>query len=72
MGMLADWAEYVIGVDTHRDSHTVAVCTPIGAVISETTVPADANGYRRLLRFACKPRDSECGRSKARAASAPA
>ena len=51
MGMLADWAEYVIGVDTHRDSHTVAVCTPIGAVISETTVPADAAGYRRLLRF---------------------
>ena len=52
MGMLADQAEYVIGVDTHRDSHTVAVCTPTGAVIAETTVAADACGYQRLLRFA--------------------
>ena len=49
MGMLADRAEYVIGVDTHRDSHTVAVCTPTGAVIAETTVAADARGYQRLL-----------------------
>ena len=54
MGMLADRAEYVIGVDTHRDSHTVAVCTPTGAVIAETTVAADAAGYRRLLRFVCE------------------
>jgi len=51
MGMLADRAEYVIGVDTHRDSHTVAVCTPTGAVVAETTVTADAGGYRRLLQF---------------------
>ena len=49
MGMLADQAEYVIGVDTHRDSHTVAVCTPAGAVIWETTVAADVRGYERLL-----------------------
>jgi transposase len=54
MGMLADRAEYVIGVDTHRDSHTVAVCTPTGAVIAETTVSADAAGYKRLLRFVCE------------------
>jgi transposase len=52
MGMLADRAEYVIGVDTHRDSHTVAVCTPTGAVIWETTVAADVRGYERLWRFA--------------------
>jgi transposase len=54
MGMLADRAEYVIGVDTHRDSHTVAVCTSSGAVICETTVAADASGYERLLRFGCE------------------
>jgi transposase len=54
MGMLADRAEHVIGVDTHRDSHTVAVCTPTGAVVAETTVSADAAGYRRLLRFVCE------------------
>ena len=52
MSMLADRAEYVIGVDTHRDSHTVAVCTPAGAVIWETTVAADVRGYERLWRFA--------------------
>jgi transposase len=52
MGMLADRVEYVIGVDTHRDSHAVAVCTPSGAVIAETSVAADAVGYTRLLRFA--------------------
>jgi transposase len=54
MGMLADRAEYVIGVDTHRDSHTVAVCALTGAVVAETTVSADAAGYRRLLRFVCE------------------
>jgi transposase len=52
MGMLADRVEYVIGVDTHRDSHTVAVCDPTGAVIWETTVAADTCGYKRLLHFA--------------------
>jgi transposase len=52
MSMLADRVDYVIGVDTHRDAHTVAVCTPTGAVIAETTVVADAFGYTRLLRFA--------------------
>ena len=52
MGMLADRAEYVLGVDTHRDSHTVAVCTPTGSVIAETTVAADGDGYQCLLRFA--------------------
>src|SRR6266571_921415 len=52
MGMLADRVDHVIGVDTHRDSHSVAVCTPSGAVTAETTVAADAFGYKRLLRFA--------------------
>jgi transposase len=52
MGMLADRVDYVIGVDTHRDSHSVAVCKPSGAVTAEATAAADAFGYRRLLRFA--------------------
>ena len=59
MGMLADRVDYVIGVDTHRDAHTVAVCTPTGAVIAETTVVADAYGYKRLLGFA---REQAAGR----------
>jgi transposase len=52
MGMLADRVDHVIGVDTHRDSHSVAVCNPNRAVTAETTVAADAFGYQRLLRFA--------------------
>jgi transposase len=52
MGMLADRVDHVIGVDTHRDSHSVAVCSPSGAVTAEATVAADAFGYKRLLRFA--------------------
>lgn len=52
MGMLADRVDHVIGVDTHRDSHSVAVCNPSGAVTADTTVAADAFGYKRLLRFA--------------------
>jgi transposase len=52
MGMLADRVDHVIGVDTHRDSHSAAVCTSSGAVTAETTVAADAFGYKRLLRFA--------------------
>jgi hypothetical protein len=52
MGMLAERVDHVIGVDTHRDSHSVAVCNTSGAVTAEATVAADAFGYKRLLRFA--------------------
>jgi transposase len=50
--MLADEVEFVIGVDTHRDSHTAVAVTPAGAIHAEITVHADPGGYRRLLRFA--------------------
>ena len=30
MGMLAAECDYVIGVDTHRDTHTYAICDPAG------------------------------------------
>jgi transposase len=59
MGMLADRVDYVIGVDTHRDSHSAAICSPTGAVTAETTVAADTGGYWRLLRFA---REQAAGR----------
>jgi transposase len=43
----------VIGVDTHRDEHVVAVVTaPAGAVVAGTTSAANARGYRALLRVA--------------------
>ena len=53
MGMLAEQADHVIGVDTHRDAHSAAaIATGTGAVTAQTTVAADAFGYKRLLRFA--------------------
>ena len=51
MGMLAERVDHSIGVDTHRDSHSAAVCSPSGAVTAEITLAADALGYERLLRF---------------------
>jgi transposase len=50
--MLAEKVDYVIGVDTHRDQHTLAVvAAPSGAVVAQQSVPADARGYREAVRF---------------------
>jgi transposase len=51
--MLADELDYVLGVDTHRDEHVMAVVTaPAGAVVAGSAAPANARGYRELLRLA--------------------
>jgi len=51
--MLADEVDYVIGVDTHRDQHTLAVVNaPAGAVVAQAVVRATAHGYADALRFA--------------------
>jgi len=50
--MLADTLDVVIGVDTHKHTHTAAVVTLTGAVLEHLTVPADPKGYRRLIAFA--------------------
>jgi transposase len=51
--MLADELEYVIGVDTHRDRHTLAVVAAgTGAVVAQMVVAARARGYAAALRFA--------------------
>jgi transposase len=53
--MLADEVDYVIGVDTHRDQHTLAVIVaPAGAVLAQTVVGANTRGYSAALRFADK------------------
>src|SRR5436190_11045739 len=53
VGCLADEVDYVIGVDTHRDQHTLAVVSaPTGAVLAQTEVRASARGYADALRFA--------------------
>lgn len=51
--MLADQADHVLGVDTHRDSHSAAALTADTAVVQgQITVAANERGYRRLLRWA--------------------
>ena len=51
--MLADEVDYVIGVDTHRDEHVLAVvAAPTGVVIAQRSVPASARGYAQAVRFA--------------------
>jgi transposase len=51
--MLADEVDYVLGVDTHRDEHVVAVVTaPAGIVVAGSAASASTRGYRELLRLA--------------------
>jgi transposase len=51
--MLADELDYVIGVDTHRNEHVLAVLTaPAGAVVAGEAVRANGRGYQETLRFA--------------------
>ncbi|WP_344742331.1 IS110 family transposase, partial [Pseudonocardia halophobica] len=48
--MLAELVEVVIGVDTHKDTHSAAVLAAgTGAVLAEITVCADPDGYTALL-----------------------
>jgi transposase len=59
MTRLADSIDFVVGVDTHKNSHTAAVVTVNGGLVNQTTVVTDAFGYKRLLGFA---RGAACGR----------
>lgn len=52
MSILADRVDVVIGVDAHTDTHTAAVVSPVGAVIAELTVQADAHALARLGAWA--------------------
>jgi transposase len=49
MSMLAELVEVVIGVDTHKDTHTAAVVDArTGGVLARVTVAADPDGYAEL------------------------
>jgi transposase len=51
--MLADEVDYVVGVDTHRDQHVLAiVAAATGAVIAQRSLPTNARGYAEAVRFA--------------------
>jgi transposase len=49
--MLSEPLDVVVGVDTHKHTHTAAALSPTGAVIDHLTVAADPVGYRRLIAF---------------------
>jgi len=51
MSRLAGAIDGVIGVDTHRDSLAAATTDTVGGLLAQTSVTADAAGYRRLLDF---------------------
>jgi len=58
--MFAESVDVVIGVDTHRDSHALAlVDAGLGALIAEERVEANREGYRRALKLA-----SGCGQRR--------
>jgi transposase len=42
----------VVGVDTHLDTHTAALCDGRGRLVAQLQVPATAAGYARLLAWA--------------------
>jgi transposase len=53
MSMLADLVEVVIGVDTHKHTHTAAVVEArTGAVLDRVTVASDPDGYGALVTVA--------------------
>jgi transposase len=45
-------ADLVVGVDTHLDTHTAAICNARGRVVSQLQVPATTAGYVQLLAWA--------------------
>ena len=72
MHMLADLVELVIGVDTHKQTHTAAVvAAATGAMIEQLTVPTTPAGYQQLLRLADRHGGRRVWRSRAPAAMAP-
>lgn len=51
--MVAELVDYVVGVDTHRDEHTLALVeATTGAVLAQASVASDRRGYAQALRFA--------------------
>jgi transposase len=50
--MFADQLDYIVGVDPHRDSHALAIVHVLsGAVVFESTVVANSDGYANALKL---------------------
>jgi len=56
--MLADQLDYIVGVDPHRDSHALAVVhLTSGAVVFESMIDANSDGYAQALKLVDKHAD---------------
>ena len=71
--MLADEVDYVVGVDTHRDQHVLAVvAAPTGALIAQRAVRRIRVAMRRpCVSRSGTRRELASGRSRARATTGP-
>lgn len=49
MSTLAEQVDIVIGVDTHRDTHSAAIVAPTGATMQTLKIAATKHGYAQLL-----------------------
>ena len=50
--MVANEVDYVVGVDTHRDRHALAVVSaPAGGVVAQRSLRASGRGYADAVRF---------------------
>ena len=49
---LAEHVDFVIGVDTHKQSHTLGLVTAAGTEVEDVTFATDAFGYKRMLAWA--------------------
>lgn len=57
--MVTKLVDYVVGVDTHRDEHTLALVeAATGAVVAQRAVAAKGHGYAQALRFAQQHADA--------------
>lgn len=50
----------VVGVDTHKDSHSAALVDELGGLVAAVDVSANRYGYRRLLQWACSHGGKRC------------
>ena len=72
MATLAELVEVVIGVDTHKHTHTAAVlAAATGQTLASLTVATTPDGYQHLLELADQHRRQRVWASKAPAATAP-
>lgn len=49
MTIMADEADYVIGVDTHKDTHSAALLSATAETLREVTVASTPAGFQKLL-----------------------